>query len=122
MKVCALLHKAHRWDPTILNAQKVLDLATIDGARALGVEREIGSIEVGKRADIILVDRKVPNMTPIQGKDTIISDLVYSVSSANVDTTIVDGNVLMEKRKIGSLKMDEILTRAQEIALQMTAS
>ena len=52
MKVCALLHKAHRWDPTVLNAQKVLDLATIEGARALGMEREIGSIEVGKRADI----------------------------------------------------------------------
>jgi 5-methylthioadenosine/S-adenosylhomocysteine deaminase len=122
MKVCALLHKAHRWDPTILNAQKVLDLATIDGARALGVEREIGSIEVGKRADIILVNGNVPNMIPVQGKDTIISDLVYSVSSANVETTIVDGNVLMENRKIRSLKMDEILTRAQEIALQMAAS
>jgi 5-methylthioadenosine/S-adenosylhomocysteine deaminase len=122
MKVCALLQKAHRWDPTVLNAQKVLDLATIDGARALGVEREIGSIEVGKRADIILVDGKVPNMIPIQGKDTVISDLVYSVSSANVDTMIVDGNVLMENRDIKSLKIDEILTRAQEIALRMAAS
>jgi 5-methylthioadenosine/S-adenosylhomocysteine deaminase len=122
MKVCALLHKAHRWDPTILNAQKVLDLATIDGARALGVENEIGSIEVGKRADIILLNAKAPNMVPIQGKDTIISDLVYSASSANVDTTIVDGNVLMQNREIRSLKMDEIVPRAQEVALRMATS
>jgi len=122
MKVCALLHKAHRWDPTILNAQKVLDLGTIEGARALGVEKEIGSIEVGKRADIVLINRKMPNMIPIHGQDTVISDLVYSASSANVDTTIVDGNVLMQDRGIKSLRMDEVLSRAQDIALRLVAS
>jgi 5-methylthioadenosine/S-adenosylhomocysteine deaminase len=122
MKVCALLHKAHRWDPTILNAQKVLDLATIEGARALGVEKEIGSIEVGKRADIVLINGRMPNMIPIHGQDTVISDLVYSASSANVDTTIVDGNVLMQNREIKSLRMDEVLSRAQDIALRLVAS
>jgi 5-methylthioadenosine/S-adenosylhomocysteine deaminase len=122
MKVCALLHKAHRWDPTILNAQKVLDLATIEGARALGVEKQIGSIEVGKRADIVLINEKMPNMIPIHGQDTVISDLVYSASSANVDTTIVDGNALMQNREIKSLKMDEVLSRAQDIALRLVAS
>jgi len=122
MKVCALLQKAHRWDPTVLNAQKALDLATIDGARALGVQKEIGSIEAGKRADIILIDARAPNMVPIHGKDTVISDLVYSVSAANVDTTIVDGHVLMQNREIKSLNMDEILPKAQELALQMVAS
>jgi 5-methylthioadenosine/S-adenosylhomocysteine deaminase len=121
MKVCALLHKAHRWDPTLLNAQKVLDLATIDGARALGVEREIGSIEVGKKADVILVNGRTPNMIPIHGKDTVISDLVYSVSSANVDTAIVDGNVLMQNRDIRSLNMDEVMSRTQEVALRLVA-
>jgi 5-methylthioadenosine/S-adenosylhomocysteine deaminase len=122
MKVCALLHKAHRWDPTILNAQKVLDLATIDGARALRVESEIGSIEAGKRADIVLINGKKPNMIPIHGMDTVVSDLVYSVSSGNADTTIVDGNVLMQNREIKSLNVDEILSRAQESALQMVSS
>jgi 5-methylthioadenosine/S-adenosylhomocysteine deaminase len=122
MKVCALLHKAHRWDPTVLNAQKVLDLATIEGARALGVEREIGSIEVGKRADIILVNGKRPNMMPIYGKDTVVSDLVYSVSSGNVDTTIVDGSVLMQDREIKTVNLDEVLPRTQELAIRMTSN
>jgi 5-methylthioadenosine/S-adenosylhomocysteine deaminase len=99
MKVCALAHKAHRWDPTMANAQKVLDMATIDGARAIGKENEIGSIEKGKQADLVLVDLREPNMMPIHGKETVISDLVYSASGYNVDTTIVDGRVLMRGRK-----------------------
>jgi 5-methylthioadenosine/S-adenosylhomocysteine deaminase len=122
MKVCALLHKAHRWDPTVLNAQKVLDLATIGGARALGVEREIGSIEIGKRADIVLIDGKRPNMMPIHGRDTVVSDLVYSVSSGNVDTTIVDGSVLMQDREIKTVNLDEVLPRTQELALRMVSN
>jgi 5-methylthioadenosine/S-adenosylhomocysteine deaminase len=122
MRVCALLHKAHRWDPTVLNAQKVLDLATIEGARALRAEKEIGSIEVGKKADVILIDGKTPNMMPIHGKETVVSDLVYSVSSGNVDTTIVDGKVLMQNRQIQSLRIDDILSRAQQLAIQMTSA
>ncbi|MGA2460410.1 MAG: amidohydrolase [Candidatus Bathyarchaeia archaeon] len=116
MKVCALLHKAHRWDATVLNAQRVLDLATIEGARALGVSNELGSIEPGKRADLILVNMKTPNMTPIFTKDTVVSDLVYSASSSNVDTTIVDGNVLMQNRKLTTLNQEEVMSKAQEIA------
>ena len=120
MKVCALLHKAHRWDPTVLNAQKVLDLATIEGARALGMEREIGSIEVGKRADIILLDANLPNMSPIYGPDTVVSDLVYSASSGNVSTTIVDGKVLMENRQLKTVDLDKTLASAQEIANKLS--
>lgn len=122
MKVCALLHKAHRWDPTVLDAQKVLDLATIEGARALGADREIGSIEVGKRADIILVNTAAPNMNPVHGKSTVISDLVYSASSANVDTTIVDGRVLMRNRQIESLNLSEVLLKAGEAARRLVGS
>ena len=116
MKVCALLHKAHRWDPTILNAQKVLDLATIEGARALGADREIGSIEVGKRADMILIDARAPNLNPIYGPETVVSDLVYSASSGNVDSTVVDGQVLMENRRIKSLDLAPIITKTHEIS------
>jgi len=122
MKVCALLHKAHRWDPTVLNAQKVLDLSTIDGARALGVGGEIGSIEVGKRGDIVLLDGRAPNMMPVHGRGTIVSDLVYSASSGNVDTTIVNGDVLMRNRQVKSLSVSEVLSKAQEAALQLVAS
>ncbi len=119
MKVCALLHKAYRWDATVLKAQKVLDLATIEGARALGVEREVGSLEVGKKADIILVNAKSPNMNPIYGEETVVADLVYSASSANVDTTIVDGNVLMQNRQIGTIDLPRIIKKVHEIAGQL---
>jgi 5-methylthioadenosine/S-adenosylhomocysteine deaminase len=119
MKVCALIHKAHRWDPTILNAQKVLDLATIEGATALGADREIGSIETGKKADVILLDGKSPNLTPIHEKDRIVSDLVYSASAGNVHTTIVDGRVLMENGIIKSLSLNEVCTRTQELASRL---
>ena len=108
MKMCALAHKAHRWDPTVASAQKVLDMATIEGARAIGKEKEIGSIEPGKRADLVLVDLNEPNMMPIHGKETVISDLVYSASGYNVDTTIVDGRVLMRNRKLAALDSAKI--------------
>ncbi|HKM50034.1 MAG TPA: amidohydrolase [Candidatus Bathyarchaeia archaeon] len=122
MKVCALLHKASRWDPTILAAQKVLDLATIEGATTLGADHEIGSIEVGKKADIILLDAKSPNLTPIHGKETIISNLVYSASSGNVDTTIVDGRILMEGRTINSLNMNEVYEETEKLASRLVKS
>ena len=115
MKVCALLHKAHRWDPTVLNAQKVLDLATIEGARALRVQDEIGSIEKGKRADIIMLDGNMPNLNPVHGKATITSDLVYSASAANVNTTIVDGKVLMQNRQLRTMNLEQLVQNASEI-------
>jgi len=108
MKICALVHKAHRWDPTVANAQRVLDMATIEGARAIGKEKEIGSIEIGKRADLVLVDLKDPNMIPIHGKETVVSDLVYSANGYNADTTIVDGRVLMLRRKPMSLDPEKV--------------
>ena len=115
MKVCALLHKAHRWDPTVLNAQKVLDLATIEGARALRVQDEIGSIEKGKRADIIMLDGNMPNLNPVHGKETVVSDLVYSASAANVNTTIVDGKVLMQNRQLRTMNLERVVQNAGEI-------
>lgn len=115
MKVCALLHKAQRWDPTVLNAQKVLDLATVEGARALGIEDEVGSIEAGKKADIIILDGKMPNMNPVHGKETIVSDLVYSASAANVNTTIVEGNVLMQNRQLRTMNLEQIVQSVSEI-------
>jgi 5-methylthioadenosine/S-adenosylhomocysteine deaminase len=119
MKICALVHKAHRWDPTVLQAQKTLDLATIEGARALSVDQEIGSIESGKRGDIILLDANAPNLKPVHGPETVISDLVYSASSGNVETTIVDGRVLMEKRIVTSLDSMAVCAKAQELAARL---
>jgi len=108
MKTCALLHKAQRWDPTVANAQKVLDMATVEGARCLGKEKELGSVELGKRADLVLVRLNEPNMIPIHGRETLISDLVYSARGSNVDTTIVDGKILMMNRKPKDLDLAKI--------------
>ena len=122
MKTCALLQKAHRWDATVLPAQQVLDLATIEGARALGVADKVGSIEAGKQADLIVVDARAPNLVPIHGAATVISDLVYSVKGANVDTSIVAGKILMKNREFQTLKENEIYEKAQEIALFLVGS
>ena len=116
MKVCALVHKAHRWDATVLDAQKTLDLATIGGAKTLGIEDQVGSIEVGKKADIILLDMRSPNLNPIHGKKTVISDIVYSASPANVDTTIVDGQLLMENRQLKTIDLERTLQTVSRIA------
>jgi len=116
MKICALIHKAHRWDPTVLPAQKVLDLATIEGARVLGVSDSIGSIEEGKLADLILVDLRSPNLSPIHGKGTIISDMVYSAKGSDVDTTIVEGRPIMVEKRFISLSENEVYRSAEEAA------
>jgi 5-methylthioadenosine/S-adenosylhomocysteine deaminase len=108
MKMTALIHKNSRWDPTIMNAQQVLDLATIEGARCIGREKDLGSIEVGKRADLVLLDLRDPNLIPIHQKETVVSDLVYSASGQNVDTTIVDGKPLMVSRKFRALDPEKI--------------
>jgi 5-methylthioadenosine/S-adenosylhomocysteine deaminase len=115
MKVCALLHKAHRWDATVLDAQKTLDLATIEGAKALRLQDEVGSIEVGKKADIIMLDTHAPNLNPIHGAETVVSDIVYSASPANVTTTIVDGEVLMDNRQLKTINLDQTIQNVSQI-------
>jgi len=119
MKVCALLHKAHRWNATVLDAQKTLDLATIEGARVLGLQGDIGSIEVGKKADIIMLDMHSPNLNPIHGKETVVSDLVYSASPKNVATTIVDGQLLMLNRQLITMNLQQTVQSTEQIANQL---
>ena len=116
MKICALVHKANRWDPTVLPAQKVLDLATIEGARVLGIADSVGSIEVGKLADMVLIDLRSPNLAPIHGKDTVVSDMVYSTKGSDVDSTIVEGRPIMVGRKFISLDENEVYSKAEEAA------
>ncbi len=120
MKICALMHKAHYWDPTVLPAQKVLDLATIEGAKALGLGDKVGSVEVGKEADVILLDLKSPNLTPIHGQNTVVSDMVYAAKGMNVDSTIVQGKPLMLNRKVIALDEEKIMREAAEVALNLT--
>jgi 5-methylthioadenosine/S-adenosylhomocysteine deaminase len=113
MKTTALLHKVASCDPMAITAEKVLEMATIDGAKALGLEKEIGSIEIGKKADIILIDLKEANMTPL---NRIVSQLVYCGKSYNVHTSIIDGKVIMENRQLKSINEAEVIEKAQKVA------
>jgi len=115
MKFLSLLHKSSRWDPTVLPAQQVLDMVTIAAASAIGMEKELGSIEVGKKADLIILDRKEPNMAPI-GEQNAISNIVYSATGANVTTTICDGKILMRDRKFLTMDPVEVIEEAQRAA------
>lgn len=113
MKVAALLHKSTRWDARVMPASAVLDLATVGGARALGMERELGSIEVGKRADLAIVAMRGPHTAPFY-PDKAISHLVYACRGSDVVGTIVGGEVLMADGVVRSLDEAEVVARAQE--------
>ena len=103
MRTAALLQKlAH--GPEVLSGAQVLRMATIDGARALGLENEIGSLEVGKRADVIVVDLNQLHSSP---KQDVISSLVYSAQPSDVRVTIINGHVVMRNREL--MTMDESL-------------
>jgi len=112
MKMLALLQKCYRWDPTVLPAQQVLDLATIGGAKAVGMSDSIGSIEIGKKADLVILDGKAPNLRPLQ-PGTMVSNLVYSGNSSNVKTVICDGAVVMRDRKILTIDENEVLDKSE---------
>ncbi len=122
MKLAALIQKHSRWDPTLIPAQKALDLATIGGAQSLGIDSQVGSIELGKRADLILVDLESPVTTPIHGVSGLISNLVYSVRSLQVSSTIVDGRPLMIDRKLTNAELPELLREAQRQAELLVAA
>lgn len=98
MMICGLLHKQHRWDPKAAPVQKLFDMATIDGAKALGMEKEIGSIEVGKKADLVLLEI-AENHWPLS-KENVLSHLVYSTTGKNVSDVFVDGKIVVKEKKL----------------------
>ena len=110
MKIAALLQKVKTMDPTVLTAQEVFNMATINGANSLGLENEIGIIEVGKKADIVLVDMKTPKLTPFRNP---ISHLVYSANGGDVDTVICNGELLMKNRELLTLDEPSVLEIAE---------
>ncbi|MEM2703545.1 MAG: amidohydrolase [Candidatus Bathyarchaeia archaeon] len=111
MKFTALLHKGVRRDPTLLTAETVLKMGTINGAKALSWSKEIGSIEVGKKADIIIVNFHKPHLWPIYNE---ISHLVYATKSSDVETVIINGRLIMENRNLKTVKVEEIMDKAEK--------
>jgi 5-methylthioadenosine/S-adenosylhomocysteine deaminase len=110
MRMAALVHKLQSMDPRVVSAKEALQMATIGGARALGMDRQIGSLEAGKRADLIVVSMRAARQTPMYDP---ISHLVYVTRGDDVRTTIVNGRVLMRDRRMLTLNEQAILREAR---------
>jgi 5-methylthioadenosine/S-adenosylhomocysteine deaminase len=113
MKTAALLQKLTYRNPTVLPAYEVLRMATINGAEALGLQNKIGSLEVGKKADVILVGLSKPHLKPLH---SVQASLVYSAGGSDVDTVIVDGKILMEDRQVKIMDEETVIEKAEKTA------
>ncbi|MFC1863377.1 amidohydrolase [Thermodesulfobacteriota bacterium] len=109
MDTTAKLHKIEAMDTTVMDALTVLRMATIEGAKVLGMERMVGSIEIGKKADIVIVDINKPHLTPIYNP---YSHLVYTARGSDVSHSIINGRIVMNDRNLLMLDLDEIMDRA----------
>lgn len=116
LSLLTLIHKGTGKTPQCVSAKEGFRIATINGAKALGLEKEIGSIEVGKKADLAILDLNTPSLTP---RNNLIAGLSYSANGSEVDTVIINGQITMEGRKI--LTMDEklIYGKIQDIIVRM---
>jgi 5-methylthioadenosine/S-adenosylhomocysteine deaminase len=112
----AKVHKVIAGDPTAMPARQSLSMATLQAARVLGLEDRLGSLEVGKCADLIVLDLDVPHMVPVYD---ITSHLVYAAHSSDVRTVIIDGRVVMRDRELLTLDEGQIFARAREVARQI---
>ena len=112
MDTVAKLHKVFSGDPKVISAQQAFELATIGGAQALHLDKEIGSLEIGKRADILIIDRDTLNQIPLYN---IYSDLVYATKGSDVQTVIINGRVVMRDRRLLTLNETTIKTEARAL-------
>jgi 5-methylthioadenosine/S-adenosylhomocysteine deaminase len=113
MDMAAKLHKAATFDPTTMDARTVVEMATIGGARAIGLGTHIGSLEAGKQADVIIIDTRTPHLSPMYHP---ASHIVYAAKSSDVRDVVVDGRVRVRNRNILSLDVEEIMAKVREIA------
>jgi 5-methylthioadenosine/S-adenosylhomocysteine deaminase len=119
MRQAAFLHKLTSKDPSALPARTALRMATIDGARALGLDREIGSLEPGKRADLLIVSMRSARQTPMYDP---LSHLVYVTRGDDVQTVVVNGKIVMKNRKVLTLDEAAVLAEANAWATKVTAA
>ena len=110
MDTVAKLHKVFTGDPKVISAQQAFELATIRGAQALHLEKEIGSLEVGKRADLLIINRDTLNQIPVYN---IYSDLVYATKASDVETVIINGRLVMRDRRLLTLNETAVKTEAR---------
>jgi len=113
MDTTAKLHKVVSHDPTVMDAKSVIIMATIAGAKAIGLGNEIGSIEVGKQADLIIIDTDKPHLTPLYNP---VSHIVYAAQGSDVRDVLVAGKILVRNRKLLTLDINNLLGKVTEIS------
>jgi cytosine/adenosine deaminase-related metal-dependent hydrolase len=111
MRMVSYLANIRESDPTVVPAESVLEMATINGARALGWENQIGSIELGKKADFIIVDMDKPHLVPAPDP---VSTIVYAANGSDVDTVVIDGKLVMKHRQVLVLDEKSIIAEARQ--------
>jgi len=114
----AKLHKVKRGDPTVMDARQVLTLATRGGAEAIGLGEQVGSLEVGKKADLIIIDTHKPHLTPLYDP---VSHLVYAASGSDVRDVIIDGRLTVKDRMVLSFNLEPIIESVQDLARQIAS-
>jgi len=117
--LAAKLAKISKHDPLALNAKAVVEMATIDGARALHMEKEIGSLETGKKADLILIGLDEPNAVPMFD---VYAQVAYSLKGSDVQTVVIGGKVVMRDRKLLTINEHDVLQKAREYGKSVAAS
>ena len=116
MDTTAKLHKVNMFDPTVMDSTTVLRMATTQGAKVLGLQDTTGSLEVGKKADVIVIDTHKPHLTPMYNAT---SHLVYAARGNDVSHSIINGQPVMEDRKLLTLDINEIMERAREMSIRV---
>jgi len=111
MKTTALVHKGVNKDPTLMPAEQVLEMATIQGAKTLSWETEIGSIEIGKKADLAIINFNKPHLRPLYSET---SHLVYAAKPSDIETVIINGEIVMENRKLTTLDVGRVMQDAEK--------
>src|SRR5258708_3383863 len=109
MDTVAKLHKVFSGDPKVISAQQAFELATIRGAQALHLEKEIGSLETGKKADFLIIERDALNQIPLYN---IYSDLVYATKASDVESVVINGRIVMRNRRLLTLNEAAIKNEA----------
>ncbi len=119
MDMAAKLHKVASLDPTVMDARTVIRMATREGAKALGLGTIMGSLEPGRKADIIILNMRRPHLTPLYHE---YSQLVYAAGGADVDTVIINGKPVMENRRLLTINEKEVMAEVRKIAERIKRS
>jgi 5-methylthioadenosine/S-adenosylhomocysteine deaminase len=118
MDTAAKIHKVNTLDPTVMDAKTVLKMATIEAAKALGLDEETGSLVSGKKADVIVIDTNKPHLTPMYN---LYSHLVYAAGGNDVDTSVINGQVVMENRRLLTLDVAKVMADVNQIAKEISS-